>query len=165
MMASGNNKPGVLGKKAIGPGEIKKMDPIQRARHMAYEQPSKSIAASLAVTQTRLKEHALKSISASKQRVLDPQQEMQNKVVGQLKAAEAHNRIRLMRIRFQHMRAQELNNLISCQPTARDAIRLEVFLPPRPHTDKSCDPLRWQQRERVESLLEDDRGLMTNRIP
>ncbi|XP_075702680.1 protein LKAAEAR1 [Rhinoderma darwinii] len=164
MMASGNSQPGFQGKKVVGHGDIKKMDPMQRARHMAYEQPSKSISASLLMTQNRLKEHALKSVPETQQRVLDAEQEKQMKVVGQLKAAEARNRIRLMRIRFQCMRAQELNNLISRQPTARDAIRLEVFLPPRPHADKFRDPLRRLQRERVERLLEDDGGLMTNRI-
>ncbi|XP_044155219.1 protein LKAAEAR1 [Bufo gargarizans] len=164
-MASGNIKPGLQGKKVIGRGDVKKMVPMQRARHMAYEQPSKVMAASLLMTQNRLREHALKSIPKPQQRVLDPEQEKQEKVVGQLKAAEAQNRIRLMRLRFQSMRAQDLKYLISCQPTAREAIRLEVFLPHRTHEDKFCDSLRRQQRERVESLLEDDRGLMTNRIP
>ncbi|XP_069809044.1 protein LKAAEAR1 [Dendropsophus ebraccatus] len=164
-MASGANKPSLQAKKVIGPGELKKMDPVQRARHMAYEQPSKSIAASLQETQNRLKEHALRSGPAPQKRALDLEQERQKKVVGQLKAAEARNRVRLMRIRFQRMRAQELNNLIAYQPTARDAIRLEVFMPPRSHSDKPRDPLRRLQRERVESLLEDDQGLMTNRIP
>ncbi|XP_077109075.1 protein LKAAEAR1 [Ranitomeya variabilis] len=164
-MASGNGKPGLQVKKVSGHGDIKKMDPMQKARYMAYEQPSKAIAASLVMTQNRLKEHALKTVSGPKQQVLDPEQERQKKVVGQLKAAEARNRIRLLRIRFQFNRAQEINNLISCQLTARDAIRLEVFLPPRPHADKTCDPLRRLERERVESLLEDDEGLMTSRIP
>ncbi|KAM3922085.1 protein LKAAEAR1 [Leptodactylus fuscus] len=163
-MASGNSKPNFQGKKVIGHGDIKKMDPMQRARHLAYEQPSKSIAASLLMTQNRLKEHALKSVPEPQRQVLDPEQERQMKVIGQLKAAEARNRIRLMRIRFQCMRAQELNYLISCQPTARDAIRLEVLLPPQPHEDKSRDSLRRLERERVEKLMEDDRGLMTNRI-
>ncbi|XP_073436962.1 protein LKAAEAR1 [Dendrobates tinctorius] len=164
-MSSGNSKAGLQVKKASGHGDIKKMDPMQKARYMAYEQPSKAIAASLLMTQNRLKEHALKTVPGQKQRVLDPEQERQKKVVGQLKAAEARNRIRLLRIRFQCSRAQELNNLISCQPTAREAIRLEVFLPPWPHADKTCDPLRRLERERVESLLEDDEGLMTSRIP
>lgn len=164
MTTPGNSKPGPPAKKVPGPRDIKKMDPMQRARHLAYEQPSKSIAASLLMTQTRLKEHALKS-APEPRAILDPEQERQKKVVGQLKAAEARNRIRLMRIRFQCRKSQELNNLISCQPTAREAIRLEVFLPPRPLEDKSRDPLRRLQRERVESLLEDDRGLLTSWIP
>ncbi|CAN2391724.1 Family of unknown function with LKAAEAR motif [Pristimantis euphronides] len=127
-MASEKSKPGL--QKAMGQGDRKKMDPKQRARHMAYEQPSKSIAASLLVTQNRLKEHALKSVPEPPKRVLDPEEERQRKVVGQLKAAEARNRIRLRRLRYQYMRAEEVKHLISCQPTARDAIRLEIFLPP-----------------------------------
>ncbi|KAG8542866.1 hypothetical protein GDO81_025959 [Engystomops pustulosus] len=163
-MASGKSKPGFQGKKIISHGDIKKMDPLQRARHMAYEQPSKPIATSLLMTQNRLREHALKSVQEPKKQMPDPEQEKQMKVVGQLKAAEAHNRLRLMRLRFQFMRAQEIKYLISCQPTAREAIRLEVFLPPKSHAVKSHDSLRPLQRERVEQLLEDDRGLATNRI-
>ncbi|KAM5135559.1 protein LKAAEAR1 [Mantella aurantiaca] len=144
-------------------GSLGKMDPMQRARCLAYEQPSKSVAASIAVTQTRLREHALKS--EIRKQVPDLEQERQVKVVGQLKAAEARNRTRLMRFRFQCVRAQELNNLISCQPNALDAIRLEVFLPPRTQTADTHDSLRRFQRERVENLLKDDQGLLTNRIP
>ncbi|XP_066442959.1 protein LKAAEAR1 [Eleutherodactylus coqui] len=162
-MAATSNKPGL--KKVIGQGDLKKMDPMQRARHMAYEQPSKSIAASLLMTQNRLKEHALRSIPDLQKQVLDHEEERQKKVVGQLKAAEARNRIRLMRIRYQWMKAQEVKYLVSSQPTARDAIRLEVLLPPGPPVDKSRDPLHWLQRDRVERLLEDDEGLMTLRIP
>ncbi|XP_018415123.1 PREDICTED: protein LKAAEAR1 [Nanorana parkeri] len=142
-----------------------KMDPMQRARHLAYVQPSKSVAASIAVTQNRLKEHALRSQSETQKRIPDLDQERQAKVVGQLKAAEARNRIRLMRFRFQYMRAQELNNLISLQPTALDAIRLEVFLPPRARAVDTCDTLQRFQREHIENLLKDERGLLTNRIP
>ncbi|XP_040186546.1 protein LKAAEAR1 [Rana temporaria] len=159
-MASNKGQPKPLKK---GPNQGK-MDPMQRARYLAYEQPNESVAASIAVTQTRLKEHAVRSQAEPRKQILTLQQERQAKVVGQLKAAEARNHIWLMRFRFQCMKAQELNNLISCQPTARDATRLEVFLPPRTHTADSRDSLTRIQRERVEDLLEDDRGLLTNRI-
>ncbi|XP_072270480.1 protein LKAAEAR1 [Pyxicephalus adspersus] len=142
-----------------------KMDPMQRARYLAYEQPSKSVAASIAITQNRLREHAVKSVSETRKQILDLEQKRQAKVVGQMKAAEARNRVRLMRFRFQFMRTQELNNLISCQPTALDAIRLEALLPTRASAADTCDPLRRFQREHVENLLKDDRGLLTNRIP
>ncbi|KAM9296524.1 regulator of G-protein signaling 19 [Gastrophryne carolinensis] len=81
-----------------------KMVPVQRARLLAYEQPSKSVAASLATTQNRLREHALRSQSETQKPIPDPDQERQAKVVGQLKAAEARDRVRLMRLRFQHVR-------------------------------------------------------------
>ncbi|KAM4692009.1 protein LKAAEAR1 [Rhinophrynus dorsalis] len=150
--------------KNISPGDVRKLPPIQRAKYMAYEQPSKDVAASLLRTQKRVKEHALRSVQQPQQVIEDMEKERQLKVVGQLKAAEARNRIRLMRLRFQCMKAQELNHLVSCQPTARDAIRLEVFLPARPDTRIPRDTMNRFQRERVEGLLEDNRGLLTNRI-
>ncbi|XP_053566037.1 protein LKAAEAR1 [Bombina bombina] len=168
-MASGNSdrneKFAAKKSKPIAQGDMKKMVSVQKARYLAYEQPSKEVEASLHLTQTRLKEHALKSYSEPSRKTQDPEQEKQAKVIGQLKAAEARSRIRLMRFRFQCMRAQELKHLIACQPTARDAIRLEVFLPSRPDTGIYKDSLDRVQRERVEELLEDGFGLLTNRIP
>ncbi|KAM8945759.1 protein LKAAEAR1 [Pelodytes ibericus] len=167
-MATGGNtqkeKVVVKTQKSLSQAELRKLNPIQRARYLAYEQPRKEVAASVLQTQSRVKEHALRSLQEMPQRVLDPEQEKQTKVIGQLKAAEARNRIRLMRFRFQCMRAQELTNLISSQPTARDAIRLEVFLPPRPQSGSLHVSLDRFQMERVENLLADDRGLLTNRI-
>ncbi|MEE6506316.1 hypothetical protein FKM82_007626 [Ascaphus truei] len=151
--------------KTVAQGDVRKMAPLQRARYLAYEQPNKTMVASLLVTQNRLKEQALQTLQEPPQRMGDPGQEKENVVVGQLKAAEARNRIRLMRFRFQCMRAQEINHLISCQPTARDAIRLEVLLPPMPDTVDLPDSLDRFQREHIEDLLKDERGLLTNRIP
>ncbi|XP_053309872.1 protein LKAAEAR1 [Spea bombifrons] len=146
--------------------ELRKLNPMQRARVLAYEQPGKEVAASVLLAKGRLREHATKSAQeAPPPRTRDPEQEKQTKVVGHLKAAEARNRIRLMRFRFQCMRAQELANMISCQPAARDAIRLEVFLSSRPEATSSQVSLGRFQRERVEDLVADDGGLLTNRIP
>ncbi|KAM4608037.1 protein LKAAEAR1 isoform 2-T4 [Discoglossus pictus] len=152
-------------RKAVAQEELKKMAPMQRARYLAYEPPSKEVEAKVLLTQNRLKEHAQKSLPDPSWEKPSSEQEKQAKVVGQLKAAEARSRIRLMRFRFQCMRAQELSHLISCQPTARDAIRLEVFVPPRPDTQRHRDSLDRFQRERIEGLLEDNLGLLTNRIP
>ncbi|CAH2303253.1 Hypothetical predicted protein [Pelobates cultripes] len=152
-----------VAKNTISQAELRKMNPVQRARCLAYEQPKKEVATSLVLTNSRIREHTLKCLQETPQTMRDPEQEKQAKVVGQLKAAEARNRIRLMRFRFQCMRAQELNNLISCQPTARDAIRLEALLPRRPITVSPQVSLdRFQ--ERVEILLEDDRELLISRI-
>ena len=58
------------------------------------------------------------------------------KLIGQLKAAEARNRIRIMRLRYEANRGQEINHLISCQPTARKAVRLQALIPVK-HEDRS----------------------------
>lgn len=45
------------------------------------------------------------------------------------RAAEARNRIRIMRLRYQATKAQEISHLISCQPSALKAVRLQALLP------------------------------------
>lgn len=45
------------------------------------------------------------------------------------RAAEARNRIRIMRLRYQANRGQEINHLISCQPSALKAVRLQALVP------------------------------------
>lgn len=85
------------------------------------------------------------------------------KLIGQLKAAEARNRLRIMRLRYQANRAQEINHLISCQPSALKAVRLQALVPAKPETTDRPDILDKLERNRIESLLEDNKGLLVNR--
>lgn len=57
------------------------------------------------------------------------------------RAAEARNRIRIMRLRYQANRGQEINHLISCQPTALKAVRLQALIPSKPDTFEDADSL------------------------
>ncbi|XP_069506214.1 protein LKAAEAR1 [Ambystoma mexicanum] len=120
--------------------DVKKMTPVQRARHMAYELPSKEVEMSVLSTRNRLKTGA-RALHAATKPHQDAEQTRQAKVVGQLKAAEARNRVRIMRLRYQTMKTQEINHLIASQPTARDALRLQVFIPPRQEVQFPPDPL------------------------
>ena len=63
------------------------------------------------------------------------------KLIGQLKAAEARNRIRIMRMRYEANRGQEINHLIACQPTARKAVRLQALIPVKPEDRSQGDKL------------------------
>ncbi|XP_066558428.1 protein LKAAEAR1 [Amia ocellicauda] len=116
---------------------------------------------------------ALQSALRSRQRaghresLLDPEAEKhkrrQDALVGQMKAAEARSRVRLMRLRYQSMRSQEIKHLISCQPTGQRAVRLELLLPVKTERFSPVNALDKRERRRIEEILEDDRGLTINR--
>lgn len=57
------------------------------------------------------------------------------------RAAEARNRIRIMRLRYQANRAQEISHLISCQPSALNAVRLQALLPTKGEESEREDTL------------------------
>uniref|UniRef100_UPI00398F22D1 protein LKAAEAR1-like n=1 Tax=Pristiophorus japonicus TaxID=55135 RepID=UPI00398F22D1 len=91
------------------------------------------------------------------------EQKKQEHLLGQLKAAESHKKIHNMRLRYQTMRAAEINHLIASQPTARKAIRLEALLPPQQEHINLKDTLDKLQRRRVEEIMNDEAGLTINR--
>jgi len=145
--------------------DLKKMAPQLRSRYQAYQEPPKNVSEAQSTCRQRLVE--LKR--AQKKNNMAPtyeeigEKDKHEKLIGQLKAAEARNRIRIMRLRYESNRAQEINHLISCQPTARKAVRLQALLPSK-HDDRSQgDSMEKLQRVRVEALLEDSRGLITGR--
>ncbi|XP_032950087.1 protein LKAAEAR1 isoform X2 [Rhinolophus ferrumequinum] len=69
----------------------------------------------------------------------------QDRLLGVLKAAEACGRIRALRLRYNHLRAEEISLLIQRQKSARAAIRLELFLPPQLKPTRIPDPLDRQE--------------------
>ena len=77
-----------------------------------------------------------------------------------------HFRIRMMRLRYVNNRADDIDHLIQCQPTAVKAVRLEAFLP----HDKSerlnvNDDLTPIERRRLEALINDNHGSLVDRLP
>ncbi|XP_074867657.1 protein LKAAEAR1 [Carettochelys insculpta] len=144
------------------PFDINTASPQQRERYLAFaeptEEPVKSMLASEIFMLDKLSQkHCM--------RERDVEQKKQARLIGVLKAAEARNRLRNVRLRFQNLRAQEINHLIACQKTARGAVRLEVFLPPRKNIQKLADNLDRVQRSRVEAILEDENGEIFIRRP
>ncbi|CAH1774596.1 unnamed protein product [Owenia fusiformis] len=147
-------------------GSLRKMAPQLKSRYQAYEEPPKEISDAQKEVKKRLRELKKKQTLAN---MPTPQDEIQEqdkheKLIGQLKAAEARNRLRIMRLRYQANRAQEVNHLIACQPSALKAVRLQALVPPYQGKDGNGDNLDKLDRNRVESLLEDPQGLLTNRI-
>ncbi|EHB17768.1 hypothetical protein GW7_09707, partial [Heterocephalus glaber] len=72
-----------------------------------------------------------------------------------LKAAEVRGRDRALRLRYIHMRAEEITLLIRQQSSARAAIRVELFLTPQLKPKRVLDPLDRQERRHVETILEE----------
>ncbi|XP_038052594.1 protein LKAAEAR1-like [Patiria miniata] len=151
-------------RKKLTAKELSQMDPTHRSKYLAYEDPPKHSSEAMESSQKRILEQkkadALKSKQATQ---VDLEKEKHSQLIGQLKAAEARNRLRVMRLRYQNNRAQEVKHLISCQPTAIKAVRLQAMVPPVPDRNSPGDELDKLQRSRVETILEDERGLTINR--
>ncbi|KAL4218511.1 LKAAEAR motif containing 1 [Mactra antiquata] len=160
----GDRKP--RNKKKIEERDLKKMAPQLRSKYLAYEDPPKDVAESQANAAKRLlekkKRYQQDNAPPSDEELIE--REKHEKLIGQLKAAEARNRLRIMRLRYQSSKAQEISHLIACQPTALKAVRLQALVPAYPDTKDKGDGLDKLDRERVENLLEDAQGLLTNRI-
>ncbi|UJR29941.1 hypothetical protein I4U23_017488 [Adineta vaga] len=107
-------------------------------------------------------------------------------VIGELKAAEARNRIRATRLRFSKSHRNEIDQIIAFQPNALSALRFEAFMmnpssstqkekystttmniSPRPKSGSANnltrDPLTQIERRRVQNLTLDDQNLLVNR--
>jgi len=161
-----NTKFKAKNRKKVEERELKKLAPQQRSRYMAYEDPPKDIVESQANATKRLvdkkKKYEKDNAPPSEEEVSE--KDKHEKLIGQLKAAEARNRLRIMRLRYQSSRAQEISHLIACQPTALKAVRLQALLPAYADIKDKGDSLEKLDRERTEKLLEDAQGLLTNRI-
>lgn len=136
--------------------DVGKMSPEQKRRYLAFANPDDP------------KVRAMLSTVVLKDPKASTEQEKlteQKRLVGVLKAAEARNRLRNARLQYQNLRAQEIHFLIAFQRTAKGAVRLEVFLPPRKNLAKLSDCMDTVQRGRVEEILEDENGEIFIRRP
>ncbi|XP_074656273.1 protein LKAAEAR1-like isoform X2 [Tubulanus polymorphus] len=141
------------------------MTPLQKSRYLAYEDPPKYISEAQAHSSKRLTDLKKKQKKDNPPLQFDvvTEKDKHDKLIGQLKAAEARNRLRIMRLRYTSNRAQEVNHLISCQPSALKAVRLQALLPPYSDLENRPDIMDKLDRQRVECLLEDSQGLTTHR--
>ncbi|XP_071143144.1 uncharacterized protein [Mytilus edulis] len=172
----GDGKFRAKNKKKIDAADLKKLAPQQRSRYLAYEDPPKKATEGMAYSKKMLtdrkKQYQRDHASTPEEDISE--RDKHAKLIGQLKAAEARNRLRIMRLRYQANRAQEISHLISCQPTALKAVRLQALVPAYPDRGDRRDRLmpldklnafdEARRRERIECLLEDEKGLLTNRI-
>ncbi|XP_022103570.1 protein LKAAEAR1-like [Acanthaster planci] len=151
-------------RKKLTAKELNQMDPTLRSKYLAYEDPPKQSSEAMEMSHKRIQEQKkVESIKSKQAAHVDLEKEKHSQLIGQLKAAEARNRLRVMRLRYQSNRAQEVKHLISCQPTAIKAVRLQAMVPPVPDRNSPGDALDKLQRSRVETVLEDERGLTINR--
>lgn len=133
-----------------------KMSPEQKRRYLAFADPGDPKVKAMLSTVV-LKEQ---KTSTEQEKLME-----QKNLVGILKAAEARSRLRNARLQYQNLRAQEIHFLISFQRTAKGAVRLEVFLPPRKNLAKLSDCMDTVQRGRIEEILEDENGEIFIRRP
>ncbi|KAL9961476.1 hypothetical protein ACROYT_G030422 [Oculina patagonica] len=152
--------------KALSKKEIQKLPPQQKSKYLAYEPAPKECSEAMSAARKRLKDLDKSRRKQQKPAPIEEvvENEKHTKIIGQLKAAEARNRIRLMRLRYQNNRSSEVTHLISCQPTALKAVRLQSLVPPSPDKIYIRDLLVKNERYRVNSLLEDETGLETARL-
>ncbi|OWF38866.1 protein LKAAEAR1-like [Mizuhopecten yessoensis] len=146
--------------------DVKKMHPQLRSKYLAYEDPAKEITEAQSVTNKRLLDRKRNEIRLNAPLPDEEYEEREKhaKLIGQLKAAESRNRLRIMRLRYQSNRSQEISHLIACQPTAARAVRLQALVPSYAERRQRKDTLDKLSRERCERLLEDSQGLLVNRM-
>ncbi|PIK44725.1 hypothetical protein BSL78_18397 [Apostichopus japonicus] len=151
-------------RKKLTQREFNNLAPSQKSKYLAYEEPPKSAALAMANSKKRVQEKMKADQERKKKETsVDEEKEKYSQLIGQLKAAEARNRLRIMRLHYQNNRAEEIRHLISCQPTAIKAVRLQAMVPPVPEKGSPADSLDKLERSRIESILEDENGLTINR--
>jgi hypothetical protein len=92
------------------------------------------------------------------------EKERHERLIGQLKAAEAKNRSRILRLRYYNLKEDEIENLIESQSSALKAVRLEAFLPSvrekKVNVESELTPI---QKRRLESILDDSSAFLIER--
>lgn len=92
------------------------------------------------------------------------EKEKMQKIMGQLRAAEARSRLRMRRLKFEASQAREIEQLIACQPSALEALRLErVLRPNKIQKDSTKNLLSRAEVDRVNYLMEDSNMLQLKR--
>uniref|UniRef100_A0A673WRG6 Uncharacterized protein n=1 Tax=Salmo trutta TaxID=8032 RepID=A0A673WRG6_SALTR len=123
MSSKSDNKPSTCGNRrrtSATKEDVKRMCPQQRARYLrvsAWESSGAGVKRHIPVGHHHCDDRD------------EEEKRRQDLIIGQLKAAEARNRVRQMRLQYRNMRTQEINLMISCQSSAHTAVRLELLLP------------------------------------
>lgn len=147
---------------------IERLKELRRKRMMEREdelkkiQESKSImsASVLSINGDKNKKLTL----AETEEMIEFERERHERLIGQLKAAEARNRTRIMKMRYYHSKQDEIDHLIESQPTAAKAVRLEGFLPPvKAEKLKVNSTLTPIQRRRLDRLIDDTNNSLVER--
>ncbi|KAM5217969.1 LOW QUALITY PROTEIN: protein LKAAEAR1 [Hipposideros larvatus] len=126
--------------------KLEAMRPAQRHRHLLFGDLLEDVGATASIFPRESVElgYRMPDLRAWTQS-LEQSAERQDRLLGVLKAAEARGRIRALRLRYNHLRAEEISLLVQRQKSARAAIRLELFLPPQLKPTRIPDPLDRQE--------------------
>jgi len=154
--------------KKYRPSQLAKLNPIEKSRYLYYEKPTKemTIAKEAALKRVRLeiRQRDAEAEDRRRKEVEKQQQEKHNELIGQLKAAEARNRIRLLRIRYNNVRNGELEQMIAYQPTSIRAVRLQALVPQKNNFLLSkADNMLKNDRHRIEEIIDDEEMATTKR--
>ncbi|XP_053500424.1 uncharacterized protein LOC128619928 isoform X2 [Ictalurus furcatus] len=112
--------------------DLKRMCPQQKARYLAYAEPSKEIQAWMAACHKRI--HSRLAHEREKAWGKNPLQDLDSKLhqdtlIGQLKAAEARNRIRQMTLHCHNLKAiKQMAHHISCSMGSLVAAERHLWL-------------------------------------
>jgi hypothetical protein len=91
-----------------------------------------------------------------REKIIMQEKEKHDRLIGQLKAAEARNRTRLLHMRYINLKEDETEHLVDSQPAALKAVRLEAFLPnlKNKKSSETRDSLNPIQMRRLEAILD-----------
>lgn len=135
---------------------------MEREEELKKIQDSKNIFSASVISVSGEKNKKL--TLAETEEMIKFERERHERLIGQLKAAEARNRTRIMKMRYFHSKQDEIDHLIESQPTANKAVRLEAFLPAvkqdKLKVDSNLTPI---QRRRLERLIDDTTNSLVER--
>jgi hypothetical protein len=142
----------------------KRLNQQRKERNMEREKMVKKIVETTSVYSNSMANKDKKLTLEEKEEIIKYEKERHDRLVGQLKAAEARNRTRILKLRYFNSKEDEIDHLIDSQPNALKAVRLQAFLPPvKPDKSKPQNDLNPIQRRRLEALIEDTANSLIER--
>ena len=149
-------------KQKISKWKLKRMEPIERSRYLAYH-PTEEVTEKVNKCTRRI--HKWNRSRRKENRLPKIAENESNSLIAANAQLNAKSRIHeAVNSTIKH-RTSELETLIYAQPTAAEAIRLQaLFLPTGFRPLKLHDTTPRRQRQRIETLMEDFSGLEVGRI-
>lgn len=143
----------------LSKAELNRLSKLEKSRYMAYEKPAESVRQAAALSQRRVMLAAkdMRMCQRTEQRRKKARL-LQDQVRAEAAVERASHRLKVQRSRVMHDRVEEIEYLVSSQPTSLKAMKLQNLVPLRPQVPDlppSCD-LMEKDALRVRSLLESD---------
>uniref|UniRef100_A0A8C7K7H1 Uncharacterized protein n=1 Tax=Oncorhynchus kisutch TaxID=8019 RepID=A0A8C7K7H1_ONCKI len=116
--------------------DVKRMCPQQRARYLAYEEPPKEAKTWMAMSRQRVSAWESSGAGGKRHTTVghhhcderdEEEKKRQDLIIGQLKAAEARNRVRQMRLQYRSMRVR-ISSPSFCSKTAPYSIYAYIYI-------------------------------------